>query len=163
MKMKKKEINEEIIFDFVAKERVESSILNACFAWGIAIAYIVYTFCLIITAFGENPFSEKQTSGGTFCGLFLMLFFMIAVPVAFVYAFLPYEGIGKEIEAARKFLLEAGQEASKENINLLLNRYHKGNWEKIEDMLYENRKVFSAESMELVSGNESEKRKKLMI
>lgn len=161
--MKNKEIKGEIMIDYVAKGRAESSILNTCFACGIAIAYMAYTFCSIITAFGENPFSEKQTSGGTFCGLFLMLFFMVAVPVAFVYAFLPYEGIEKEIEAARKFLLEAGQEASKENINLLLNRYHKGNWEKIEDMLYENRKVFSAESMELVLGNESEKRKKLMI
>ena len=44
-----------------------------------------------------------------------MLFFMLGVPSAFMYVSLPYEGIGKEIEAARKFLLEAGQEASKEN------------------------------------------------
>lgn len=151
--MKNKEIKGEIMIDYVAKERAESSILNTCFALGIAIAYMAYTWCSIITAFGENPLSEKQTSGGTFCGLFLMLFFMIGVPVAFMYAFLPYKCIGKEIEAARKFLLEAGQEASKENINILMNRYYKGNWENIEDMLYENRKIFSAESMELVSGN----------
>lgn len=151
--MKNKEIKGEIMIDYVAKGRAESSILNTCFALGIAIAYMVYTCCSIITAFGENPF-EKQTSGETFCGLFLMLFFMIGVPVAFMYAFLPNEDIGKEIEAARKFLLEAGQEVTRENINLLLNRYRKGNWQKIEDMLYEDRKVFSAESMELVSGNE---------
>lgn len=65
----------------------------------------------------------------------------------------------EEVDKARKFLLEAGQEASKENMNLLLNRYHKGNWQDIEDMLYEDRKVLSAENIKLVSGNESGKLK----
>lgn len=147
--MKNKEIQEEIMVDYVAKESTESSILNAFLAWGIAIAYTAYTFYSIMT-----EFSQKQLGGEAACGLFLMLFFMLGVPSAFMYASLPYDGIGKEIEAARKFLLEAGQEASKENINLLLNRYHKGKWQDIEDMLYEDRKVFSAESIKLVSGNE---------
>ena len=44
-------------------------------------------------------------------------------------------------------------------MNLLLNRYHKGNWQDIEDMLYEDRKVLSAENIKLVSGNESGKLK----
>ena len=154
--MKNKEIQEEIIVDYVAKERAESSVLNAFFAWGIAISYMAYTLCSIMTEFSGKG---KQLSEANSCGLFLMLFFMIGVPVAFIYASFPYEGIGKKIEAARKFLLEAGQEASKENINLLMNRYYKGNWQDIEDMLYENRKVLSAENIKLVSGNERGKLK----
>ena len=152
--MENKEVPEEIMVDYVAKESTQGSILNAFLAWGIAIAYTAYTFYSIMT-----EFSPEQLGGEAACGLFLMLFFMLGVPSAFMYVSLPYEGIGKEIEAARKFLLEAGQEASKENINLLLNRYHKGNWQDIEDMLYEDRKVLSAENIKLVSGNESGKLK----
>mgnify|MGYP001020351801 FL=1 len=152
--MENKEVPEEIMVDYVAKESTQSSILNAFLAWGIAIAYTAYTFYSIMT-----EFSPEQLGGEAACGLFLMLFFMLGVPSAFMYVSLPYEGIGKEIEAARKFLLEAGQEASKENMNLLLNRYHKGNWQDIEDMLYEKRTVFSAENIELVSGNISENSK----
>ena len=59
----------------------------------------------------------------------------------------------QEIETARKFLLETGQQATRENINILMDRYYKGGWQKIEDMLYEDRKVFLAENMELISGN----------
>ena len=151
--MKNKEIQEEIIVDYVAKERSEksgrNSILNAFLAWGIAMAYMAYTFYSIMT-----EFSQRQLGGEAACGLLLMLLFMLGAPAAFMCASLPYEGIEKEIEAARKFLLEAGQEASKKNMNLLLNRYHKGNWQDIEDMLYEDRKVFSAENLKLVSGNE---------
>lgn len=152
--MENKEVPEEIMVDYVAKESTQSSILNAFLAWGIAIAYTAYTFYSIMT-----EFSPEQLGGKAACGLFLMLFFMLGVPSAFMYVSLPYEGIGKEIEAARKFLLEAGQEASKENMNLLLNRYHKGNWQDIEDMLYEDRKVLSAENIKLVSGNISENSK----
>lgn len=152
--MENKEVPEEIMVDYVAKESTQGSILNAFLAWGIAIAYTAYTFYSIMT-----EFSLEQLGGEAACGLFLMLFFMLGVPSAFMYVSLPYEGIGKEIEAARKFLLEAGQEASKENMNLLLNRYHKGNWQDIEDMLYEDRKVLSAENIKLVSGNESGKLK----
>ena len=155
--MENKEVPEEIIVDYVAKESTQSSILNAFLAWGIAIAYTAYTFYSIMT-----EFSLEQLGGEAACGLFLMLFFMLGVPSAFMYVSLPYEGIGKEIEAARKFLLEAGQEASKENMNLLLNRYHKGNWQDIEDMLYEKRTVFSAENIELVSGNISENSKEAL-
>lgn len=156
--MENKEIQEEIIVDYVAKERSEksgrNSILNAFLAWGIAIAYMAYTFYSIMT-----EFSQRQLGSEAACGLLLMLLFMLGAPAAFMYASLPYEGIEKEIEATRKFLLEAGQEASKKNMNLLLNRYHKGNWPKIEDMLYEDRKVLSAENIKLVSGNESGKLK----
>ena len=100
--------------------------------------------------------NEKQISDEDLFGLSLMLIFMCAIPTAFMYVMFATELITPKAEAARKFLLEAGQEASrKKNINILLNRYYKGNWQKIEDMLYEKRKVFSAESVELVSGNMS--------
>ena len=146
--MKSKEIKEEIAVDYVAKERTESSILNQCSAWGIAIAYIAYTFFSIIA-----PLSEKQRSAENLCIFFTILFFMLGVPLAFLIAFLPYEDIGKEIEAARKFLLETGQRATRENINIIMNKFYKESWVKIEDMLYEDGKIFSVESMKLVSGN----------
>ena len=137
--MKNKEIQEEIIVDYVAKERSEksgrNSILNAFLAWGISITYMAYTFCSVITALNEKPVSDES-----FYGLFLMLSLMFAVPLAFLYVSLPHESIGKEIEAARKFLLEAGQEATNKNINILLDRYYRGGWQKIEDMLYETRR-----------------------
>ena len=44
-----------------------------------------------------------------------------------------------------------------------MNRYYKGyyeeKWQDIEDMLYEDRKVLSAENIKLVSGNERGKLK----
>ena len=152
--MENKEIQEEIIVDYVAKGRSEktggNSILNKCLAWGIAISYMAYTFCSIITALNEKPVSDEA-----FYGLFLMLPLMFAVPLAFLYVSLPPESIEKEIEDARKFLEEMGQESSNENINILLNRYYRGGWQKIEDMLYEDRKVFLAENMKFISGNMS--------
>ena len=83
-----------------------------------------------------------------------MLFFILAVPLAFLIASFPFQGIGEEIEAAREFLLETEQEASRENINILMNKFYKESWVKIEDMLYENRKAISAENMEFISRNE---------
>ena len=146
--MENKEVPEEIMVDYVAKESTQSSILNAFLAWGIAIAYIAYTFFSIIA-----PLSEKQRSAENLCIFFTILFFMLGVPLAFLIALFPYEGIGKEIQAARRFLIEEGQEATSENINILVNKFYKESWVKIEDMLYEDGKIFSVESMKLVSGN----------
>lgn len=162
--MKSKEIKEEIIIDYFAKERAGgNSILNKCLAWGIAIAYIAYTFFSIIA-----PLSEKQRSAENLCIFFTILFFMLGVPLAFLIALFPYEGIGKEIQAARRFLIEEGQEATSENINILVNKFYKESWVKIEDMLYDNRKAISAENMESISGNVDQnlkeaRAKKLMI
>lgn len=79
-----------------------------------------------------------------------MLFFTLAVPLAFLIASFPFQGIGEEIETARNFLLETEQEATRENINILMNKFYKESWVKIEDMLYENRKAISAENMEFI-------------
>ena len=149
--------------DYIAKERVartrKKSILKDYPAWGISIAYIAYTFCSIITALNEKPVSDEA-----FYGLFLMLPLMFAVPLAFLYVSLPHEGIEKEIEAARQFLEETGQEATNKNINILLDRYYKGSWQKIEDMLYEYeyRKVFSTENIELISGKANQNLKEAL-
>lgn len=152
--MKNKEIKKEIIIDYVAKEsaaRTKKSFLKECTFWGIAITYLVYTL-YSITALDETIFESLIF-------LSLMIFFLLAVPLNFIYMSIyddnTAKNIAKNIEPARKFLLEKGQEASRENINILLNRYYKGNWQKIEDMLYEDRKVFLSENIELVSGNES--------
>lgn len=89
--MKSMEIKEEIVVDYVAKERAErtggNSILNKCLAWGIAISYMAYTFCFMIPVL-----DEKQVSGKTLCGVFIMLFFILAVPLAFLIAPFPFEG-----------------------------------------------------------------------
>ena len=144
---------EEIMIDYVAKERAErgtgNSILNKCFTWGIAIAYIVYTFQFMTPALDKSQVSDK-----TLCGAFIMLFFILAIPLAFLIASFPFQGIGEEIEAVREFLIESGQEASRENINILMNKFYKESWVKIEDMLYESRKAISAENMKFISGNE---------
>lgn len=136
--MKIKEIKEEIVVDYVAKGRSEksggNSILNQCFAWGIAIAYIAYTFQFMVPVL-----DEKQVSVKTLFGTFLMVFFILVVPLAFLIASFPFKGIGKEIETARNFLLETGQETTRENINILMNRYYKGEWFK----LFHEEKVLS--------------------
>ena len=141
------------MIDYVAKERAErgtvNSILNKCLAWGIAIAYIVYTFQFMTPALDKSQVSDK-----TLCGAFIMLFFILAVPLAFLIASFPFQGIGEEIEAAREFLLESGQEASRENINILMNKFYKESWVKIEDMLYENSKTLSVENIKFISENE---------
>ena len=144
---------EEIMIDYVAKERAErtggNSILNKCLAWGIAISYMVYTFCFMIPVL-----DEKQVSDKTLCGVFIMLFFILAVPLAFLIASFPFEGIGKEIEAARKFLDNAGREETKENVNLVLNFFYSNHkWQEIEDMPYN---LF--ENIEIVSGNMNRKK-----
>ena len=131
-----------------------NSIMEERLAWLVIITYMSYACYSIITVL-----NEKQISDEDLFGLSLMLIFMCAIPTAFMYVMFATELITPKAEAARKFLLEAGQEATSENINLLLNRYYKGNWPKIEDMLYEKRTVFSAENIELVSGNISENSK----
>ena len=144
---------EEIMIDYVAKARAERTcenpVMKQCLTWLVVITYVAYTL------YSVAELSEKKTVVGAFFIFSLMLFFLIAVPPGLIYVFLLQGSTGNEIEAARKFLLEAGQEATRENINILMDRYYKGNWQKIQDMLYEKRKVLSTESMEFVSGNMS--------
>lgn len=145
------ENKEEIMIDYVAKARAERTcenpVMKQCLAWLVVITYVAYTL------YSVTELSEKQTGVEAFFSFSLMLFFLIAVPPGLIYVFLLQGSTENEIEAARKFLLEAGQEATRENINILMDRYYKGKWQKIEDMLYETRRVPLAENMELISGN----------
>lgn len=70
---------------------------------------------------------------------------------------IPDTVIVEEVDKARKFLLEAGQEATYENVNIIVSRYREGRiengWKKIEDMLYEDRKVPAFENVKDVLGS----------
>lgn len=70
---------------------------------------------------------------------------------------IPDTAIVEEVDKARKFLLEAGQEATYENVNIIVSRYREGRiengWKKIEDMLYEDRKVPAFENVKEVLGS----------
>lgn len=70
---------------------------------------------------------------------------------------IPDTVIVEEVDKARKFLLEAGQEATYENVNIIVSRYREGQiengWKKIEDMLYEDRKVPAFENVKDVLGS----------
>ena len=157
--MKKKGNKAERFVDNVAKARPArtcgNSVPKECFTWLAVITYTSYACYSIIGIFNEKQMSVESS----FYSYFLMVISMCLISLALMYVMFPADGIDAKIKVARKFLLEAGQEATSENINLLLNRYYKGNWPKIEDMLYEKRTVFSAENIELVSGNISENSK----
>lgn len=156
--MKDKKIKEEIIIDYVAKERAARTNGNAklkhVLAGGIVTGYMLYTTFPMTMVLVEQI--KKENFFGFFC---LFLIFMMAIPMSAIFVMFPADGIDAKIKAVKKFLDEAGQETSRENINILMNRYHKGRWLKIEDMLYEYeyRKVFSTENIELISGNMSNK------
>lgn len=81
-----------------------------------------------------------------------------AIIAALFLGLVPDMEIVENVDKAREFLLETGQEDTYENVNVIVGKYREGRaengWKKIEDMLYEDRKVFSAESIKLVSGNE---------
>lgn len=76
---------------------------------------------------------------------------------ALLIGLIPDTVIVEEVDKARKFLLEAGQEATYENVNIIVSRYREGRiengWKKIEDMLYEDRKVPAFENVKDVLGS----------
>lgn len=95
-----------------------------------------------------NPFVSTER---------LMLATIPSIIIAFlIVRLVPDVEIVENVEKARKFLLETGQEATYENINIIVGRYREGRiengWKKIEDMLYEGRKV-PAENLRNVLGN----------
>lgn len=78
---------------------------------------------------------------------------------ALLIGLIPDTVIVEEVDKARKFLLETGQEDTYENINIIVGRYRKGRaengWKNIEDMLYEDRKVPAFENVRNILGNSS--------
>ena len=70
---------------------------------------------------------------------------------------IPDTVIVEDVDKAREFLLETGQEDTYENVNIIVSRYREGRiengWKKIEDMLYEDRKVPAFENVKEVLGS----------
>lgn len=157
MQMKKRESEESLVVDYVAKEGAARTTklkhaLKHVVTGGISVSYMIYTFYSL-----APMLTEKAGKENFYVFFFLSLIFMVAIPVSVIFLMFPAAGVAEEIKAARQFLEETNQEDANKNINILLDRYYKGRWEKIEDMLYETRKVPLAENMELVSGDKNER------
>ena len=101
------------------------------------------------TVYDLNPFASFQS------GLFTVI--PSVVIAALFLGFYSNIDIAADVEKARKFLLETGQETSYENINLIVGKYvnekKENGWNRIDDMLYENRKVPAIENVRNVLGN----------
>lgn len=76
---------------------------------------------------------------------------------ALLIGLVPDTVIVEDVDKARKFLLETGQEDTYENVNVIVGRYRKGRaengWKNIEDMLYEDRKVPAFENVKDILGS----------
>lgn len=151
-KMKKKKIKEEMMIDYVTKDSIVKADKNFSLKYALALCalagYTAHTFYFASIATADEVPPEM-------CVLFffLLVFALSGIFMLIAHPLFSAKVLSEEIEEARKFLLETGQQATRENINILMDRYYKGGWQKIEDMLYEDRKVFLAENMELISGN----------
>ena len=104
---------------------------------------------IMATVYDLNPFASFQS------GLFTVI--PSVVIAALFLGFYSNIDIAADVEKARKFLLETGQETSYENINLIVGKYvnekKENGWNRIDDMLYENRKVPAIENVRNVLGN----------
>jgi hypothetical protein len=108
----------------------------------LGIGHLIYTlFCADF--YNINPFDSIESF------LFVTIPSLI-IGILFIGLF-PDVEIVENVDKARKFLLETGQEDTYENVNVIVRRYRKGRaengWKKIEDMLYEDRKVPAFENV----------------
>ena len=113
----------------------------------LGIGHLIYTlFCAGF--YNINPFDSIESF------LFVTIPSLI-IGILFIGLF-PDVEIVENVDKARKFLLETGQEDTYENVNIIVGRYRKGRvengWKKIEDMLYEDRKV-PAENVRNIFGS----------
>ena len=113
----------------------------------LGIGHLIYTlFCAGF--YNINPFDSIESF------LFVTIPSLI-IGILFIGLF-PDVEIVANVDKARKFLLETGQEDTYENVNIIVGRYRKGRvengWKKIEDMLYEDRKV-PAENVRNIFGS----------
>lgn len=113
----------------------------------LAGSHFLYTI-LMAGTYGFNPFASFQSG--------LITVIPSAIIGALFLGFFRNTDIVADVEKARKFLLETGQETSYENINLVMEKYvnekKENGWNRIDDMLYENRKV-PAENVRNILGN----------
>ena len=75
---------------------------------------------------------------------------------ALLIGLIPDTVIVEDVDKAREFLLETGQEDTYDNVNVIVGKYREGRaengWKKIEDMLYEDRKVPAFENVRNILG-----------
>lgn len=114
----------------------------------VAVSHLLYTTFSAI-CYDINPFVSIER---------LMFMTIPSIIIAFlIVRLVPDMEIVENVDEARKFLLETGQEATYKNINLIVGRYREGrienNWQKIEDMLYEDRKVPAFENVRNILGD----------
>lgn len=114
----------------------------------LAVSHFLYTI-LMAGFYNINPFVSFEWP------LFAVVPSVI-IAALLLGLILPNIGVAEDVDKARNLLLETGQEVTYENINLIVGRYEEGKtengWKKIEDMLYEDRKV-PAENLRNVLGN----------
>lgn len=114
----------------------------------MGVSHLLYTAFSTI-CYDINPFVSIER---------LILVTIPSIIIAFLFiGLVPDVEIVENVDEARKFLLETGQEATYENINIIVGRYREGckenGWKKIEDMLYEDRKVPAIENVRNILGN----------
>lgn len=116
----------------------------------VAVSHLLYTTFSAI-CYDINPFVSIER---------LMFMTIPSIIIAFlIVRLVPDMEIVENVDEARKFLLETGQEATYKNINVIVGKYREGRaengWKKIEDMLYEDRKVPAFENVRNILGNSS--------
>ena len=114
----------------------------------LAGSHFLYTI-IMATIYDFNPFASFQS------GLFTVI--PSVVIAALFLGFFSNIDIAADVEKARKFLLETGRDVTYENINLIVEKYvnekKENGWNRIDDMLYEHRKVPAIENVRNVLGN----------
>lgn len=123
----------------------------------LAGSHFLYTI-IMATVYNFNPFASLQ--GG------LVAVIPSVIIAALFLGFFSNVDIAADVDKARKFLLETGQEVTYKNINLIVEKYvnesKENGWNRIEDMLYENRKVPAFENVRNILGNSEKDRMKLL-
>lgn len=114
----------------------------------LAVSHFLYTI-LMAGFYNINPFVSFE-------GALFAVVPSVIIAALFLELILPNIGVAEDVDKARNLLLETGQEVTYENINLIVGKYinekKENGWNRIDDMLYEDRKV-PAENVRNISGN----------
>lgn len=153
-KMEKKKIKEEMMIDYVTKDRIVKSDKNFNLKYTLALCalagYTAHTFYFAsIAAVVEVP--------AEICAIFffLLVFALSGIFMLIAQPLFSAKLLSEQIEEAREFLDNAGMEETRENVNLVLNFFYNNHeWEEIDDMPYN---LF--EDIEIVSGNRNRKKR----
>lgn len=123
----------------------------------LAVSHFLYTI-IMATVYDFNPFTSVQSG--------LVAVIPSVIIAALFLGFFSNIDIAADVYKARKFLLETGQEVTYKNINLIVEKYvnesKENGWNKIEDILYEDRKLPAIENVRNILGNSEKDRMKLL-